>query len=37
MVDINDFMLWAQDTRCYEKLMEMDDMKDSKLWAQGYG
>ena len=23
--------------RCYEKLMAMDDVKDSRLWAQGYG
>ena len=37
MVDINDSMLWAQDIRCYEKLMAMDDMKDSRLWAQGCG
>ena len=35
IVDINNSMLWAQDTRCYEKLMDMDDMKDFGSWAQG--
>ena len=34
-MDINDSMLWAQDTRGYENLMVMDDMKDSGSWAQG--
>ena len=33
MVDINNSVLWAQETRYYEKLMEMDNMKDSGSWA----
>ena len=33
MVDINNSMLWAQDTRYYEKFMAIDNMEDFGSWA----
>ena len=42
MDDLNDFVSWAQatrcyelPTRCYELLKGMEDMNESKSWAQG--
>ena len=33
MVDMNDYGLWAQGSRCYEQLKVVDDMNDSRLSA----
>ena len=35
--DMNDFELWAHNSRCYEQLKVMVDMNDFRSWAQGSG
>ena len=35
MVDMNDSVLWAHGSICYEQVRVMDDMNYSKSWGQG--
>ena len=35
MDNINNFMSWAQSSKCYEQLKVVDDINDFKSWYQG--